>query len=116
MPMVGICLASYIEDKIANENYSPDAILGEIEAKNLTFETTICPRTLYSYIDKGVFLRITNKDLPHRGKRKEGRHYRNVRVARPPRGESIEKRPAEIKRRETFGHWEMDTVVGRKKI
>lgn len=110
-----IHFATYIEDKIVNEHYSPAAVLGEIEAKNITFETTICLRTLYSYIDKGVFLRVTNKDLPHRGKRKEGRHYRNVRAARPPRGESIEQRPAEIKRRETFGHWEMDTVVGRKK-
>lgn len=110
-----IHFATYIEDKIVNEYYSPAAVLGEIEAKNITFETTICLRTLYSYIDKGVFLRVTNKDLPHRGKRKEGRHYRNVRAARPPRGESIEQRPAEIKRRETFGHWEMDTVVGRKK-
>ena len=35
--------------------------------------------------------------------------------ARAPAGESIEKRPAEVKDREEFGHWEMDTVYSGKK-
>ena len=36
-------------------------------------------------------------------------------MKRPPRGESIEKRPAEVDSRTTFGHWEMDTVYSKKK-
>ena len=36
------------------------------------------------------------------------------RAKRPPRGESIEKRPEEIATRLTFGHWEMDCVEGKK--
>ena len=105
-------LASYIENKIAKEGYSPAAVVGEIRTKNIPFETSVCKTTVYSYISKGVFLHLTNKDLPRQGKKKN--QYRQVRAARPPRGESIENRPAEINERRTFGHWEMDTVVGKK--
>ncbi|MDD3920969.1 MAG: IS30 family transposase [Eubacteriales bacterium] len=108
-------LANYIEYKIVYEHYSPAAVLGEIEAKELTFETTICLHTLYSYIDKGVFLNLTNKNLPQKGKRKTPRSYKHVRPARAPKGDSIELRPDEINERTEFGHWEMDTVYGRKR-
>ena len=106
-------LAEYIENKIANEDYSPGAVLGEIEAKGLEFKTKISKPTLYSYIDKGVFLTITNKNLPVKGiRRKKNKKVRKQ--ARASAGDSIEKRPESISTREEFGHWEMDTVVGRK--
>lgn len=106
-------LAAHIENKIQNEHYSPDAVLGEIRAKELKFSTSICKVTLYSYISKGVFLHLTNEKLPERGKRKN--KYRVVRARRAPRGESIELRPKEVETREEFGHWEMDSVIGSKK-
>ncbi len=106
-------LARHIETKIADEKYSPAAVLGEIRAQALHFDTTISVNTLYSYIDKGIFLRLSNRDLPVKGTRK--RAYRKVkRAARPPKGESIEKRPEEIEKRDTFGHWEMDTIVSAR--
>lgn len=106
-------LAEYIEDKIAKEGYSPGAVLGEIKAKGMEFETTISKPTLYSYIDKGIFLTITNKDLPVKGIRKK--KNKKVRTqSRAAVGDSIEKRPDDIDSREEFGHWEMDTVVGKK--
>lgn len=105
-------LAEYIEKRIIEDKYSPAAVLGEIDVKGLRFRTRICRATLYSYIEKGVFLRLTNKHLPVKGDRK--RRYRRVKqAARPPKGESIEKRPEEVEARSTFGHWEMDLVVGR---
>lgn len=107
-------LAQYIEKKIGEEGYSPAAVLGEIKESGLEFETSICETTLYSYIEKGVFLTITNADLPEKSKKK--RPYKHVRkAARPAAGESIENRPEEINRRETVGHWEMDCVEGKKK-
>lgn len=106
-------LAKFIEDKICNEKYSPSAVIAEIKEKGLVFDTTICVKTIYNYIDKGVFLKLTNKDLPIRGKRK--RKYKKVRAVRYPYEESIECRPKEIDERNTFGHWEMDCVVGKKK-
>lgn len=105
-------LAEYIETKIADEKYSPCAVLAEIKNNpDLQFSVTITRQTLYNYIDKGVFLRVTNKDLPFKGTRR--RHKtKHVRPARVARGESIEKRPVEIQTRQECGHWEMDTVVG----
>ena len=105
-------LAQYLEDLIVEQHFSPDAALGEIKRRGLHFSTSICRTTLYSYIRKGVFLHLTSKHLPRRGKRKQT--YKKVEPKRPPRGESIEKRPQEIAQRDSFGHWEMDTVVGRK--
>jgi IS30 family transposase len=64
---------------------------------------------LYSYIDKGVFLRITNKDLPFQGDRRKHK-TRRVRAARAAKGDSIEKRPEPVNDRAEFGPWEMDTV------
>ena len=60
-----IKLANYIENKIINEDYSPDAIIGELTASGRwsEFQTKICTTTVYSYIDKGIFLRVTKKRI-----------------------------------------------------
>lgn len=108
-------LAEYIEDKILNDDYSPEAVLGEIKRKGLEFETTITKTTLYSYIDKGIFISLTNKALPVKGRRKKkNKKVTRNKQARAAAGESIEKRPEDIDTREEFGHWEMDTVVGKR--
>lgn len=108
--------ANYIEKKISEDDYSPEAVLGELKVtgKDSEFSVSICVATLYSYIDKGVFLRLTNKDLPVKGKRK--RKYRHVKriQKQASAGTSIEKRPEEINTREEFGNWEMDTVKGKR--
>ena len=113
-----IAYANYIEDKIVNEDYSPAAVLGELKAQGREgeFNTTVCVATLYSYIDKGVFLKLTNKDLPVKKNKKRG--YKKVRKqqARAAAGDSIEKRPEEIEQREEFGHWEMDSVIGKRGV
>lgn len=106
-------LADYIEKRIADDGYSPEAVLGEIKQKELPFQTSISKTTLYRYIDMGLFLTITNKDLPVKGRRKK-KNKKVRRQARASAGDSIEKRPEEIDVREEFGHWEMDTVVGKK--
>lgn len=113
-----IAYANYIEDKIVNEDYSPAAVLGELKAQGREgeFNTTVCVATLYSYIDKGVFLKLTNKDLPVKKNKKRG--YKKVRKqqSRAAAGDSIEKRPEEIDQREEFGHWEMDSVIGKRGV
>jgi IS30 family transposase len=107
-------LAAHIEKRIIKDKYSPDAVIGEIRAKGLKFETEICTKTLYNYIDKGIFANITNKDLPVKRHKKKG-SYKRVRVAQKNlRGTSIEERPAHIEKREEYGHWEMDCVVGKR--
>lgn len=108
-------LAECIENKIVEEKYSPEAALAEIAKGKKKFKTTISVRTLYRYIDNGIFLKLTNKELPIKGNRKD--HNKKVRVQkRASIGESIENRPEEVKNREVFGHWEMDTVKGKKGV
>lgn len=109
-------LAEYIEKKIVEEGYSPAAVVGEIKTLGLTFKTQISEKTIYNYIDKGIFLNLERKHLPQKGQRK--RKYEKVerkKAARVSAGESIENRPKEINDRKTFGHWEGDCVCGKKK-
>lgn len=105
-------LMQFIEDKIKNDKYSPAAVIGEIKTKGLEFSTSICEKTIYNSIARGVFPNLTNKNLPMRSTHK--RRYRKVRPAGANK-ESIENRPAEVEARNTFGQWEMDTVVGNKR-
>lgn len=108
-------LAKHIENKIIREKYSPDAVIGEIKEKGLEFETEICTKTLYNYIDRGdVFLTLTNKDLPVKREGKK-RDYKKVKIPHKNlKGTSIEERPPEVDKREEYGHWEMDCVVGKR--
>lgn len=109
-------LADFIEKKIGEEGYSPAAVVGEIKRKGLKFKTAISEKTIYNYIDKGIFYNISRESLPDYGKRK--RKYDKIgrkNAARLPKGESIEERPQEINDRKTFGHWEGDCVCGKKK-
>ena len=107
-------LHDFIEQKIGREHYSPAAVIMEIKLRGLKFDVDICEKTIYNYINSGdVFFSITNKDLPQRGEHK--REYKKVREAkRQAPGEGIENRPPEIDERKEEGHWEMDTVKGKK--
>lgn len=108
-----ISLAGYLEAKIADEKYSPEAAIAAAKSSGIAFKTMISIRTLYRYIDEGLFLRLTNKLLPIKGNKKK--HKNKVKVQkRSSAGTSIEKRPEEVENRETFGHWEMDTVKGKR--
>lgn len=71
----------------------------------------VCTKTLYSYIDQGL-LNVRNIDLnlKLRLKSRKGRLRQNKRIM----GESIEQRPEEVNLRQTFGHWEIDTVIGKR--
>lgn len=107
-------LVAYIEQKIIEEQYSPAAVLGEIRETGKEFKTTICTKTLYNYIDKQVFLNVTNEHLLR--KRFKKQKYDKVHIrTKKPLCQSIEERPKSIETREDFGHWEMDTVIGKAK-
>ena len=105
--------SQYVEYKIIKEHYSPAAVLGEIKTRGINVQTEISVNTLYSYIANGVFLSLSDKHLLVKGKRKKS-YIGKGRPSRPPKGESIEKRPPIIGERTTFGHWEMDSVESGK--
>jgi len=106
-------LEAYIRSKLTGKKFSPDAIIGQIKAEGLVFEGMICTKTLYNYIDAGIFCGISNKDLWQK-RNKPKRKYRPVgRVSRTNRMcRSIEKRPKAVEDRQEYGHWEGDTVKG----
>jgi len=108
-------LANHIENKIKKEKWSPDVVLGRIKAEGLQFETNICTKTLYNYIDREVFAGISNKDLLIK---KDGakRNYKKIRTValNNKNGKSITERPKEADERTEPGHWEIDLVVGKQ--
>lgn len=102
--------ARYIAQEVC-KGHSLDAIVGTLRRQG---KWTVSTPTLYRYVDKGYIPGITNKNLPEKPRRKQ-KHKKIRPAARPPKGLSIEQRPQEINRRITFGHWEMDSVIGKAK-
>lgn len=100
--------AKFLEKKVIKENYSVDAAL--YAAKSNGFTLKLSRTTVYRYINDGIFLKLSNKHLPQ-GKRSKGKSNYPRKAARAPY-RSIEQRNIS---RDDFGHWEMDTVVGKAK-
>lgn len=103
------CYAAFLEHKIKIEHRSPAAALAD--ARRAGFSLTLCPSTLYSYIDKG-YIGVTYSQLPY-GRRKRKR-YTQPRPHLVPEAPGIDKRPDYINDRSELGHWEMDCVCGKQ--
>ncbi len=107
-------LVETIEKKIINEKKSPYAAAEEIKKESNEHKRSICFKTIYNYIDIGLFPNLTNSDLPIKKNGKK-RNYKHIRTAvNNQKGTSISERPEFIDNRSEFGHWEMDTVVGKR--
>lgn len=102
----------WMVEQIRNHKWSFDACAGYATVHNLFPEEKIpCTKTLYNLLWKGE-LPLTLFDLPEvLSRRKHGK----PRISKRMNGKSIDERPAEATERNTFGHWESDTVLGRKK-
>lgn len=102
-------LTDFICRRLKYYKYSPGAISAELRRSDLGY---VSKQTIYRYIQSRYFDGVRLSDLPHGGK------YRRLPAARPVRsnryGRSIELRSPEISQRSTFGHWEMDTVIGTR--
>lgn len=93
------------------KRYSPYAALAITSKEG--YPISICTSTLYSYIDKGIFLRLSNKDLWQKWKRRKRKYHPIQRVAHKHLP-SIEARPQVINNRSEPGHWEMDLVISKR--
>lgn len=108
-------LASYIQNKILKHKHSPDAIIGELRREGQKFKGLICTKTLYNYIDKGVFEGVSNYSLWEKRKRRKRRYKQVSRISLKNKGSrSIEERPEVVNNRLEYGHWEGDSIVGRR--
>ena len=93
--------------------WSPDSIVGyckkDADWKN---KPMVCTKTLYNYIDRGL-LKVRNIDLLLKPRLKPGDKTKR-REPKRIMGKSIDLRPKKVETREEFGHWEIDTVVGKR--
>lgn len=106
-------LVDFIEKEIREKKKLPYAVAEEIKRAS-KFKTKLCFKTIYNYIDQELFPTLTNKDLPVKKDGKK-RNYHHIRTAiTNVKGTSISDRPEDIDKREEYGHWEMDTVVGKQ--
>ena len=107
-------LVEYIEHLIIKEKMSPYAVAEKLKQSEKV-KTTLSYKTIYNYIDNGLFPHLTNKHLPVKkyGKRQQYNHIRTA--VNNTKGRSISERDTSIENRNEYGHWEMDTVVGKRK-
>lgn len=108
-------LAKHMEKMIKEAKYSPDAVIGGIKAQELAFEVSICTKTLYNYISRGLFAGISDADLPVKSKKQRNPRKKRTVALNNLKGRSLEERPEQIEQRAERGHWEMDCVVGSGK-
>ena len=98
--------------KIMDKGWSPDAVVGFANKQtDWKDKPMVSTKTLYNYIDLDL-LRVRNIDLPM--KLRWNTKTKRVRKNRRILGMSIAERPPEIEDRAEFGHWEIDTVEGKK--
>lgn len=104
---------NYVVEMFTKKGWSLDASVGYAKENNLfSSNEMVCTKTLYNYVDLGL-LPIKNIDLPEKLKRNT--KSSNARKNRRILGKSIEERPETVNSREKFGHWEIDSVLGKKK-
>lgn len=110
-------MAKYIENKIKVDKWAPDVITGYMKKHNYFLKEGFCEitvPTIYNAIRHGI-INVKIEDT-RRMKYKQEYTYQNktsLPVSKIPY--SIENRPEEINNRSTFGHFEIDTVIGTKR-
>ena len=100
----------FVDESFKEQCWYLDECYGRAKSEKI-FKNTVCTKTLYKYVELG-FLKIKNTDLPQKLKRipKSTR----IRINKRKFGKSISERPKHIEPRKEFGHWEIDTVIGKK--
>ena len=102
----------HLEDTFDAKKHSIDAICGRAKLEGiLPADMRVCTKTIYNYIDEGL-MNLKNIDLPLKVKRSTKKS--RVRKHKKILGTSISERPDYINDRSDFGHWEIDSVIGKK--
>lgn len=96
-------LQSIIEEHL-QATWSPEQIVHSVAQGKVSF------KTIYRWLYQGKLMNGKLNLLRQKGKRRKLASKRGIFV----HGTSISNRPAEVKSRETFGHWELDTVVSSR--
>lgn len=111
-------LKKYIENKIKVDKWAPDAISGYINSHELYKQdgfTSISTTTIYRAIHYGI-LNVKKEDTRRMTKfEKSGKYSIKGELPESKLSYSIELRPEHINNRESFGNWELDTVISTTK-
>lgn len=103
--------AEFIRMQIVENKASPAVVAHRM--KEQAMSCTVCTKTIYSYIEEGLIVGVTNETLwekRQRNKRARRTLRRTAKKAAMP-GHGIDDRPKEVASRSEFGHWEIDLVV-----
>jgi len=108
-------LASDVVAKL-KQAWSPEQIAGRMRREGDTLGT-LCHETIYRYV-YGPSGRAAGlyRLLPSRRRKRRSRYARKPRGLYIPKENTIKKRPEEISKRTSFGHWECDLVGFRKEF
>ena len=104
---------AYFTTHFKQDGWSPDAAVGRAqEEQRYQPDEMVCTATLYNYID-AQYLEVKNIDLLEKTSRRI-KHHANTKHKRLLSGRSIDDRPKRVESRREFGHYELDTVVGKR--
>mgnify|MGYP004604730409 FL=1 len=112
-------LAEFIEKKIKDDKWAPDAIAGYIETHELYLQegfASISTTTIYRAIHYNL-LKVNKNDTRRMVKfNTEKNCYKSEKtIPESKKNNSIDLRPEIINNRERFGDWELDTVISSSK-
>lgn len=112
-------LAEFIEKKIKDDKWAPDAIAGYIETHELYLQegfASISTTTIYRAIHYNL-LKVNKNDTRRMVKfNAEKNCYKSEKtIPENKKNNSIDLRPEIINNRERFGDWELDTVISSTK-
>lgn len=110
-------MAKFIEDKIKKDKWAPDVIVGYMKVHNYFDKegfTSITTPTVYNAIRYGIInVKIEDTRRMKYEPEYEYKDENSLPASKIPY--SIETRPVEINNRSTFGHFEIDTVIGTRR-
>ena len=104
--------AIWVAAQFKKANWSLDVCAGYAKKHNLfTEEELVCAKTLYNALNQSR-LPLSLFDVPELLSRKKSKpkQAKNVRIF----GRSIDERPDIVKLHLEIGHWEIDTIVGKR--
>lgn len=109
-------MAKFIEDKIKIDKWAPDVIVGYMRIHNYFKRDGFCEisvPTIYNAIRYGI-INVKLEDTRRMKYKPEYKYKDKKSVPANKTPYSIENRPEEINNRSSFGHFEIDTVIGTK--
>lgn len=95
-------LSTIIEGKLT-ATWSPEQIANTVTSNIVSF------KTIYNWLYDGKLHGVDTHFLRHKGKRRKSEKRGKFAMGIP-----ISERPQEVKHRQTFGHWELDTMVSSR--